>query len=128
MYIDTMSSAILYIGYFIGSYPCSLLGQMLPIRQLSGALIFLWGTCLILTVACKNYQGLFAQRFFLGFLEGGISPIFMIVVGGWYTKGVLQLLHMWASRRIYLILKFENILAEQAWRMGVWSSPLSSVS
>jgi MFS family permease len=38
------------------------------------------------TAGCTNYQQLWAQRFFLGLLEGGISPIFMIVVGGWYRK------------------------------------------
>lgn len=37
-----------------------------------------------------------AQRFFLGFLESGISPMFMLVVGGWYKK------------------------QEQALRMGAW--------
>jgi hypothetical protein len=39
---------------------------------------------------------LYAQRFFLGFLESGVSPMFMMVVGGWYLKH------------------------EQAFRMGWW--------
>jgi MFS family permease len=55
-----------------------------------------WGICLLCTIACTDYRGLWAQRFFLGVLEGGISPIFMIVVGGWYRK------------------------REQALRMGAW--------
>lgn len=38
------------------------------------------------TAGCTSFQGLYAQRFFLGFLEAGISPIFMLVVGGWYEK------------------------------------------
>lgn len=38
------------------------------------------------TAGCTNYQGIYAQRFFLGFIESGISPMFMLVVGGWYRK------------------------------------------
>lgn len=48
------------------------------------------------TAACHNWQGLYAQRFFLGVIESGISPMFMLVVGGWYLKH------------------------EQAFRMGMW--------
>lgn len=48
------------------------------------------------TAGCHNFQSLYAQRFFLGFLESGVSPIFMLVVGGWYRN------------------------KEQALRMGAW--------
>lgn len=34
------------------------------------------------TAACTNYQGLYVQRFFLGALESGVSPGWMLVVGG----------------------------------------------
>lgn len=37
------------------------------------------------TPACKTYGGMLANRFFLGVIEAGISPIFMVVVGMWYT-------------------------------------------
>ena len=48
--------------------------------------------------------GFYAQRFFLGFLESGISPMFMLIVGGWYKK------------------------REQALRMGAWYSATGYVS
>lgn len=48
------------------------------------------------TAAVSTYQGLYAQRFFLGFLESGVSPMFMLIVGGFYKKD------------------------EQALRMGAW--------
>ncbi|OBT73466.1 hypothetical protein VF21_07296 [Pseudogymnoascus sp. 05NY08] len=92
----SFSSAILYIGFLFGSYPCSLLAQKYPIERVAAGLIVVWGVCLMATAACTNYQGLWAQRFLLGLLEGGVSPIFMIVVGGWYRK------------------------QEQALRMGAW--------
>lgn len=37
------------------------------------------------TVACTSYGGLLANRSALGLVESGISPIFMLVVGLWYT-------------------------------------------
>ncbi|KAJ4345101.1 hypothetical protein N0V95_005914 [Ascochyta clinopodiicola] len=46
----------------------------------------------------------YAQRFFLGFLESGVSPMFMLIVGGWYKK------------------------REQALRMGAWYSATGYVS
>ncbi|KAJ4380369.1 hypothetical protein N0V86_004680 [Didymella sp. IMI 355093] len=48
--------------------------------------------------------GFYAQRFFLGFLESGVSPMFMLIVGGWYKK------------------------REQALRMGAWYSATGYVS
>lgn len=59
---------------------------------------------LMCTAAVSNYQGLYAQRFFLGFLESGVSPGWMMVVGGWYRKN------------------------EQAFRMGAWYSATGYVS
>lgn len=64
--------------------------------QALALIVTLWGVCLLSTIACHNYKGLYTQRFFLGFLEAGVSPMFMLVVGGWYRKN------------------------EQALRMGVW--------
>jgi hypothetical protein len=42
--------------------------------------VVLWGLTLILTVVCKDYRGVYAQRFFLGMLESGVSPMFMLIV------------------------------------------------
>lgn len=56
------------------------LAQRYPVERVASILVLLWGICLILTVVCTNYKGLYAQRFFLGFLESGISPLFMLIV------------------------------------------------
>jgi MFS family permease len=63
-----------------------------------------YGQGLTCTAAVTNFQGLYAQRFFLGFLEAGVSPGWMMVVGGWYRK------------------------REQAFRMGIWYSATGYVS
>lgn len=41
---------------------------------------------MLTTPACKTYSGILANRFFLGVVEAGVNPIFMLVVGMWYTK------------------------------------------
>ena len=90
------SASIFYLGFICGAYPAVLMAQRWPIERVAAGIIVVWGACLMCTTACHNWQGLYAQRFFLGFLESGISPMFMLVVGGWYKKG------------------------EQALRMGAW--------
>ncbi|SPN98956.1 related to allantoate permease [Cephalotrichum gorgonifer] len=92
------SASIFYLGFIVGAYPLVALAQRFPIERVASLIVFLWGTCLLLTTVCKNYQSLYAQRFFLGFLESGVSPMFMVIVGGFYKKD------------------------EQAVRMGVWYS------
>lgn len=75
-----MSASIFYLGFIAGAYPCMMLAQRFPIERVASIVVVLWGLCLILTTVCKNYQSIFAQRFFLGFLESGISPLFMVIV------------------------------------------------
>ncbi|KAF2181600.1 MFS transporter [Zopfia rhizophila CBS 207.26] len=100
----SFSASIFYLGFIIGSYPAILMAQRWPIERVAAGIVCMWGICLMCTAACHNYQSLYAQRFFLGFLESGISPMFMLVVGGWYKK------------------------REQALRMGAWYSCTGYVS
>ncbi|KAJ5568085.1 hypothetical protein N7450_010571 [Penicillium hetheringtonii] len=91
LHLDTgnrysFSAAILYLGFMVGAYPAMTLAQIFPIERVASCIITLWGICLILTPVCFNYQSLYVQRFFLGLLESGISPMFMLIVGGWYKK------------------------------------------
>lgn len=99
-----MASSIFYMGFIGGSYPAILMAQRWPIDRVAAGLIVVWGICLMCTAAVSTYQGLYAQRFFLGFLESGISPMFMLVVGSWYRT------------------------PEQALRMGAWYCATGYVS
>ncbi|KAH7011033.1 allantoate permease [Ilyonectria destructans] len=98
------TASIFYLGYIVGAYPAMILAQKFPVERVASVIVTLWGICLILTTVCTNYQGVYAQRFFLGFLESGISPMFMLMVGSWYKKN------------------------EQAMRMGIWFSCTGYVS
>ncbi|KAI1848034.1 hypothetical protein JX265_002038 [Neoarthrinium moseri] len=98
------TASIFYLGFIVGAYPTMVLAQRFPIERVASAIVVLWGLCLILTTVCTNYQTIYVQRFFLGFLESGISPMFMLIVGSWYKK------------------------PEQAMRMGIWYSCTGYVS
>lgn len=82
----SMSAAIFYLGFIVGAYPAMFLAQRFPIERVASGIVTLWGICLILTVVCRDYKDLYAQRFFLGLLESGISPMFMVIVGSFYKK------------------------------------------
>lgn len=75
-----------------------LLMQRFPVQRVAATIILLWGVCLCCTVVCRDYKSLYTQRFFLGFLEGGVSPMAMVIVSNYYTK------------------------SEQGFRQGIWNS------
>ncbi|KAK1487338.1 allantoate permease [Colletotrichum cuscutae] len=82
----SMSAAIFYLGFIVGAYPTMILAQRFPIERVASVIFTLWGLTLILTTVCRNYRDLYAQRFCLGLLESGISPMFILIVGSWYKK------------------------------------------
>ncbi|KAH8695731.1 major facilitator superfamily domain-containing protein [Phaeosphaeriaceae sp. PMI808] len=100
----SMSAAIFYLGFVVGAYPAMYLAQRFPIERVASGIVTIWGICLILTIACRDFKDLYVQRFFLGLLESGVSPMFMVIVGSFYKKN------------------------EQAFRMGVWYSCTGYVS
>ncbi|KAJ4130493.1 hypothetical protein NW754_009546 [Fusarium falciforme] len=100
----SFSASIFYLGFIVGAYPAMVLAQRYPIERVASGIVTLWGICLILTVVCTGYKTLYVQRFFLGLLESGISPMFMLIVGSFYKKN------------------------EQAMRMGIWYSCTGYVS
>jgi MFS family permease len=93
----SMAAAIFFLGFIAGVYPASRLAQKYPVENVAGGLVLLWGVCFILTAACTTYQGLYTQRFFLGALEAGVSPIFMLIVGQFYRKDEQALMMGWVS-------------------------------
>lgn len=76
----SFSAAIFYLGFIVGAYPAMMLAQRYPIERVASGIVTVWGICLILTVVCTGYKTLYVQRFFLGLLESGISPMFMLIV------------------------------------------------
>ncbi len=67
-------------------YPLAVVAQRFPKGRVCGIYIIVWGVVALLTCACSNYEGIMAQRFFLGFFEAGVSPAFFTIISTWYTK------------------------------------------
>jgi MFS family permease len=72
------------------------MSQRWPVERVAFSIVFVWGIVMMATAGCNTYSGFFAQRFFLGMVEAGVSPMFMLVVSAFYKK------------------------QEQALRMGMW--------
>lgn len=79
------ATLIFSICYIVGTYPISLLAQKYPPRIVCTVICVLWAVVTLCTAACTSFGGLLANRFALGLIEAGVSPIFMLVVGLWYT-------------------------------------------
>lgn len=71
----------------------TMLAQKYHTTRLTSMLITVWGICLLLTTICTNYRQLYAQRFFLGLLEGPVSPIFTIICVSDATFGGAYCVH-----------------------------------
>lgn len=58
----------------------------IPHRILMPVLLLGWGTAQVSMVACKNFAGLVAARFFLGLFEGSCMPLFGVITSQWYRR------------------------------------------
>lgn len=67
-----------------GALPVMMLAQKFPVERVATGIIAIWGVNLMLTIECRTFKGLYANRFFLGFL--GLSPMLMIIVASFYKK------------------------------------------
>lgn len=100
----SFSASIFYLGFIVGATPAIIMAQRFPIERVAFAIVGIWGAAMMCTAAVGTFKGLYAQRFFLGMLESGVSPMFMLIVAGFYRKD------------------------EQALRMGAWYCATGYVS
>lgn len=64
----------------------SMLTQRFPTAKVVAASIFVWSIIIMLTPTVKSYQGLMANRFFLGVAESCIAPAFTVYITFWWTR------------------------------------------
>ncbi|KAJ9107150.1 hypothetical protein QFC19_002810 [Naganishia cerealis] len=84
----SQANAFFYYSYAVAAFPMAILCQRFN-RHLNvflGTMVILWGVIVMLTPAVKDWRGLYAQRFFLGFIEASVSPGFVAITRRWYTK------------------------------------------
>ncbi|PWN25794.1 MFS general substrate transporter [Jaminaea rosea] len=80
------ATAAFYYGYVGAVIPASFLAQRLRPNYFLGGAIFLWGFIVLLTPAIASWQGLIAQRVFLGAVESTVSPGFLLVTRRFWTR------------------------------------------
>lgn len=92
------ASSIFYFGMLAGVVPLTYAFQRLHLSRTIGACVVVWGLTCMATALVTSFRGLFAQRFFLGFLEAILPTAFMVIVSSFYTQ------------------------REQTWRQCLWYS------
>jgi len=89
------ATSLFYFGMLAGLYPLTYLLQRFPIGRTLGPLILLWALVCMLTAAVTTHEGLYAQRFFLGFVESVVPTAFMCIISGNYTQAEQALRQSW---------------------------------
>ena len=87
--------SMFYFGMLAGLFPMTLLLQRFHFGKVLGVLVILWGMTAMLTATVTSYQGLYVQRFFLGFVESIIPTAFMCIVSNYYTQQEQALRQSW---------------------------------
>ncbi|CAI7629751.1 unnamed protein product [Penicillium glandicola] len=80
------ASSLFYFGYLAASGLVAVLIIRLPIGRFMSVAMGVWAAILLLTVLAKNASGLWAARFFLGFVEASIAPSMSLIISMWYKR------------------------------------------
>lgn len=89
------TTSIFYFGMLAGLYPMTFILQRFHIGRVLGILVIFWGMIAMLTATVTSWRGLFAQRFFLGFVESVLPTAFMTIVSSYYTQQEQALRQSW---------------------------------
>jgi MFS family permease len=89
-----------------GLYPMTFALQRFDVGKILGGIVTIWALVCMLTAAVTSHEGLYAQRFFLGFVESIIPTGFMCIVSGYYTQKEQALRQSWwfASTGLFTII------------------------
>jgi len=89
------ATSLFYFGMLAGLYPMTFALQRFNMGRIIGSVVCLWALVCLLTAAVTNWQGLYAQRFFLGFVESIIPTGFMCIISSFYTQEEQSLRQSW---------------------------------
>ena len=89
------ATSIFYFGMLAGLYPMTFALQRFNIGRIFGAVVTVWAAVCMATAGVTSYKGLYAQRFFLGFVESIIPTGFMNIIAGYYTQQEQALRQVW---------------------------------
>lgn len=80
------ATSMFYFGMLAGLFPMALALQKFNMGRILGGVVCFWALICMLTAAVTTWQGLYAQRFFLGFVEAVIPTGFMCIISSFYTQ------------------------------------------
>ncbi|KAL8828394.1 MAG: hypothetical protein Q9191_002610 [Dirinaria sp. TL-2023a] len=89
------ATSIFYFGMLAGLYPLTFTLQRFQLGRVLGPVVIVWGAIAMLTATVTSWRGLFAQRFFLGFVESIIPTAYMCIVSSYYTQQEQALRQSW---------------------------------
>lgn len=89
------ATSIFYFGMLAGLYPMTYALQRFRIGLTLGTIVIVWAVVCAATAGVVDYRGLYAQRFFLGFIESVIPTGFMTIVAGYYTQREQSMRQSW---------------------------------
>ncbi|KAF1954709.1 MFS general substrate transporter [Byssothecium circinans] len=89
------ATSMFYFGMLAGLYPMTFALQRFNLGRILGGVVIFWSLVCMLTAAVSSWEGLYVQRFFLGFVESVIPTGFMCIVSGYYTQEEQALRQSW---------------------------------
>lgn len=93
------ATSLFYFGELAGLYPLTFALQRFNIARLLGPFVIIWAAVCMATAGVTTWQGLYVQRFFLGFIESIIPVAAMTIISNYYTQkeqALRQPLWLWA--------------------------------
>lgn len=84
-------SAMVYVGYFFGQYPCGWLIGRFPAQKVLSCGIVGTGLLTIVMTQCRDYSSALAVRFFAGVFMSSIMPGQTLMTGFWFTRREIPL-------------------------------------
>lgn len=89
------ATSLFYFGMLAGLYPMTYALQRFNVGRMLGGVVIVWAAVCMSTAAVTDHRGLYAQRFFLGFVESIIPTGFMCIITGYYTQLEQSLRQSW---------------------------------
>ncbi|KAH7215235.1 major facilitator superfamily domain-containing protein [Fusarium oxysporum] len=125
--------SILYVGYILMQVPSNMLINRIqrPSVYIACAMV-LWGLLSVLSGVTKDFSGMLATRFFLGFIEAAFLPGALLILSKWYTRRELafrnailfcgNLLSNAFSALIGagVLSNMQGVMGHSAWRWLFW--------
>lgn len=84
-------TSMVYVGYFLGQYPCGWLVGRFPAQKVLACGILGMGLMTILMTQCRSFGSALAVRFLVGVFTASVTPGLTLMTGFWFTRREIPL-------------------------------------